>query len=68
MMSQDVDRQHRADLTARLFTPAEQAGIKGRNCGELYEIEHVVLNILKDQVKTTYLRNRLLRMLQERIS
>lgn len=58
----------RVDLMNRLFTPAERAGIKGRSCGELYEIEHVVLNILKEQIKTTYLRNRLVRLIKERIA
>lgn len=58
----------RADLMNRIFTAAERAGIKGRNCGELFEIEHVVLNILKEQVKRTHARNRLLRLIKERIS
>lgn len=48
------------ELFERLFTPAERAGIKGRNCGELYEIEHVVLNILKTQIKTNHQRYRFL--------
>lgn len=47
------------------FTPAELAGIKGRSVGELYEVEHVLLNILKEQVKLQHERVKLLRVLYQ---